>query len=699
MEPTISWEPVAAVVVLPWFSPFPQEPEITTLLEAAGLEQVGSPSDLPDGCLLLYAPPDQVLHQARASGSPIPGGDSLSADYRLLASLAPGRRLIASWRLQGLDPAGLQAWMTEAQPCPAATTTIPAPDALTALVALSLLEYTSDVLDAYQDLELQAELAATEADTHYLQRLQEASKPDVLFRQWCYLPEPTFGTPDGGTQAAAREIEAVGIALPPDWYRRGYHGCLQEFQSLQFKLHSRQAELQQIQSLADERAALIQSLQRQVSASDQTAQALRSELLLCRENADHAMGQLADMQQEMEALLFSQQQQRQQFSEAQPQLREFQAELGRVQGVSEARAGLIQSLERQLEVSEQGLQQLQDELQTCRQTSAQASEQFTDAQAELRDARELAETRAARVQTLEQSVAAAEQALRHLQAELAVGRTSIDQATQQFAEVQQEMEALLFRHQEQRQQLTASHQQLRVTEAELGELEDLAQKRAVFIQSLQEKVAVADQTIQQLESDLETSRTSGDQAAQQLVDVQLELETLLFSYQEQRRQLTESQQLLRTTQSQLSETQALAEARGELLQDHTQRLGASEEGMQHLGAELESSRHELEMALQQLTQVQAELEDALFANQQLRHRLMEMHQQDVILRGERDDLAQQLRQDVAELELTRSRLQEASSELEGYVLLSRQQGKLLNRQNRLTNKALRLAAEGAPHQG
>lgn len=659
------------------------------MLAAAGLEaHGGSASDLPADGLLLYAPPDQVLHQARASGSPIPGGDSFCAEYRLLSSLMPGRRLIASWRLQNLESASIQAWIQGEQPCPAATSSLPLPDALTALVTLSLLEFSSDILDAYQDLELQAELASTEADTHYLQRLQEASKSEVLFRQWCYLPDPAFGAAEPLSQAEARAIEAVGIALEPDWHRRGYQGCRREFQSLQFKLHARQAELQQTQTLADERAALIQSLQQQVAAADQAAQDLERELLVSREHADQAIGQLADVQQEMEALLFSHQQQRQQLSEAQPQLLDSQAELIRVQGVSEARAACIQSLEHRLEVAEK-------ELHACRQSSEQATQQLADVQAALSDSHELAETRAARLQTLEQT----EQALRDLQAELAAGRTSIDQSTQQLADVQQEMEALLFSHREQRQQLATSQQQLRATQAELGELEDLAQQRAVFIQSLQEKISVSDQTIQTLESALETSRISCDQAAQQLVDVQVELESLVFSSQEQRHQLSESQRLLRTTQSQLSESQTLAQTRGDLLENQVRRLEVSEAATQHLTAELVSSKGELDLALQQLSQVQAELEEALFANQELRHRLMDMHQQGVILRAERDDLAQQRRHDGDELELTRSRLQEASSELEGYVLLSRQQGKLLNRQNRLTNKALRLAAEGAPHQG
>lgn len=334
--------------MLVWFSPFPQEPGLLDQLAAAGIEPHSGPeSALPAGSLLLYDPPDVVLQQARLRAAPQPRVEALMAAYQQLAALRGGRRLIASWRLRGVEAAAVLPWLQGSHPCPASPAASPEPDPLTALVTLSLLEQRPELVDLYQDLELQAELAATATDTNYRRRLQQRSRPAALFEHW-WQPQGGEGQP--------READTALQAEAIDW----------------------QAELEE-QRQQNEQA------RQQSEATRQELQAAQQQLQRAYADADLAVQQLAEVQAELETLLFSHQEQREQLTTTQQQLRAAQVELTEVRDLAATRAGCIQRQQQQISETEQALLSVQSEVASSRQEADLALQQMQQVQAELEE--------------------------------------------------------------------------------------------------------------------------------------------------------------------------------------------------------------------------------------------------------------------------------------------------------------------------
>jgi chromosome segregation ATPase len=157
-------------------------------LRAAGLTRCDEPLEaLPSDALVLYAPPDGLLAAGMESMTEPPLPPQLIESYKIVHGLCGRHRVLASWRLAGQPPEALRQWLVHGAPL---TTPPPAPtpDPLTALVTKALLEAQPQVLEAYLDLELTAELAGGASDTSYRERIsQAAADPRRLLRSW-WLP-------------------------------------------------------------------------------------------------------------------------------------------------------------------------------------------------------------------------------------------------------------------------------------------------------------------------------------------------------------------------------------------------------------------------------------------------------------------------------------------------------------------------------
>ena len=170
-----------------WYSPFPLPAATVDLLTAAGLEPWPStkpPTPNADG-LLIYDSPDQLVAAAVQ-----PTLQQLVEGYRQLLdwSEQTAQPLLAHWQLQQLGPQGLRRWIaSRANAGEPFQAPVAQPNPIPSLVGtalLSLIEVEPQLLEAYLDLELRAELLGREPDLHYRQRLRQGSvQGDVLLQE------------------------------------------------------------------------------------------------------------------------------------------------------------------------------------------------------------------------------------------------------------------------------------------------------------------------------------------------------------------------------------------------------------------------------------------------------------------------------------------------------------------------------------
>lgn len=169
--------------VLRWYAPFPLAPSLQKCLIGAGLHPGTPGEDTID--LWIYDSPDRLLELWLQDAAYPHSFEQLLDNYSSLARRPEEGRLISSWRLGHLEPMALKSWLMGREPAlvalaSAAPQPLPAIPALQAQLVLRLLEEAPNLLDAYLDLELQAELVGQPADSSYLERLHGACPPKAL---------------------------------------------------------------------------------------------------------------------------------------------------------------------------------------------------------------------------------------------------------------------------------------------------------------------------------------------------------------------------------------------------------------------------------------------------------------------------------------------------------------------------------------
>jgi hypothetical protein len=169
-----------------WYSPFPLNVTLETRLSDLGVSRfVDAVDTLPAGSLLIYVQPHALLERSPVLGTEALLSHALSQGYAAVAAVQAQHRLIVDWRLEALDQDELARWLGGEPFSAAVTARAPTPaDPLLVLLLQDLFSNEPELLDHYLDLELQAELAYTTADTDYADRLLQGLDAAQLLEYW-----------------------------------------------------------------------------------------------------------------------------------------------------------------------------------------------------------------------------------------------------------------------------------------------------------------------------------------------------------------------------------------------------------------------------------------------------------------------------------------------------------------------------------
>lgn len=169
-----------------WYSPFPLNVTLESRLSDLGVSRfVGAVDTLPAGSLLIYVQPHALLERSPVLGTEALLSHALIQGYAAVAAVQAQQRLIVDWRLEALDQDELARWLGGEACSAAVTASAPTPaDPLLVLLLQDLFSNQPELLDHYLDLELQAELAHTPADTDYADRLLQGLDAAQLLEYW-----------------------------------------------------------------------------------------------------------------------------------------------------------------------------------------------------------------------------------------------------------------------------------------------------------------------------------------------------------------------------------------------------------------------------------------------------------------------------------------------------------------------------------
>ena len=554
-----------------WFSPLPLPAALISELAAAGLEPWPNNQGSPHGdiCLLVYDSPERHI-AAAAEADAVFSSAALAEGYSQLLGCreASSQPLLAGWRLQRVGVLGLQQWLAgnghsdvvgDAEPI----------NSLVASVILSLVDTQPQLLEAYNDLELQAELLGSEADLTYRQRLHQAIvQADPLQQLLAALQ-----TREGELEQARQEAESTRLEL---------HRVKEELKQLVLADGQRKQMLDtrndELKSLQENIQALQQELRPKVDSMEQQLQTREKQLQDSRDAAEVTLHQLHQVQEELKLLVLADEQKQQLLDIRNQELLRLQE---RIQALQQELQSKVDNMEKQHKTLEKLLQDTRDDAELTLLQLHQAHEELeqlflADQQKrQLLDARdqELHNLRAehhALEQELQPKVTKLEQQIHTRDKQLQDTREAADLNLLQLHQIQEELEQL-FLVDRQKQQLLDSRKQ------ELDSLQGQLQNR---------------------DRDLLGARDDAERALLHLHQVQEELKQLDLADRQK-------QQLLETRSEELQSLQGDLEALQQELQTKVLNL---EKQLQNRDRDLLDARDDSELIRLQLHQVQEELE-------------------------------------------------------------------------------------------
>jgi DNA repair exonuclease SbcCD ATPase subunit len=554
-----------------WFSPLPLPAALISELAAAGLEPWPNNQGSPHGdiCLLVYDSPERHI-AAAAEADAVFSSAALAEGYSQLLGCreASSQPLLAGWRLQRVGVLGLQQWLAgnghsnvvgDAEPI----------NSLVASVILSLVDTQPQLLEAYNDLELQAELLGSEADLTYRQRLHQAIvQADPLQQLLAALQ-----TREGELEQARQEAESTRLEL---------HRVKEELKQLVLADGQRQQMLDtrndELKSLQENIQALQQELRPKVDSMEQQLQTREKQLQDSRDAAEVTLHQLHQVQEELKLLVLADEQKQQLLDIRNQELLRLQE---RIQALQQELQSKVDNMEKQHKTLEKLLQDTRDDAELTLLQLHQAHEELeqlflADQQKrQLVDARdqELHNLRAehhALEQELQPKVTKLEQQIHTRDKQLQDTREAADLTLLQLHQIQEELEQL-FLVDRQKQQLLDSRKQ------ELHNLQGQLQNR---------------------DRDLLGARDDAERTLLHLHQVQEELKQLDLADRQK-------QQLLETHSEELQSLQGDLEALQQELQTKVLNL---EKQLQNRDRDLLDARDDSELIRLQLHQVQEELE-------------------------------------------------------------------------------------------
>jgi hypothetical protein len=300
-----------------WFSPFDLEPSLQERLWRCGWMPCEPDQPLPEDAVVLYAPPDQLL----AAGSLDP--EAILEGYQQLLGLEHPHRLISTWRLAALTDAAIEHGLEQKA---AGDLQPPQPEPLTAVVTRLTLDALPALLEAYLDLELEADLLGGEPDAHYRRRLLADLSVDELLQAWRAPSVLQQELSEAHDQALkAREAEQAVAIQRTEALQQELSEAREEAELTLLQLHQVQEELEHYFLQSREQAKQLEEGQQ---LNEQALQALEAEKAEAAKAAE-------DLKQQLMA-------QGAQVQEAQ-QARDQQAE--RVKALDSEKASALSQLE------------------------------------------------------------------------------------------------------------------------------------------------------------------------------------------------------------------------------------------------------------------------------------------------------------------------------------------------------------------
>jgi hypothetical protein len=486
-----------------WFSTLPLPEALISELVAANLEpwpiDQGSPNG--DTCLLVYDSPDRVITAAANAEATISSA-ALAESYCELMRCSEASRqpLLAGWRLERVGRLGLQSWLAGTEPSGVVGDTEPIRP-LVASVILSLLDTQPQLLKAYSDLELQAELLGSEADLAYRQRLKQAITQDDP------LPEllAALQSDEGELSAARHKAERTRQELQQ----------VQEQQLLNRRTHGTKGLMANIQ-------ALQQWLQPKVANLEQQLENRDRELQQAGDDAERTGQELRQAQKELQQLLLADRQKQQLLDTRTQNMVDLQAN---IQALQEELKPKVEHLEQQLHNRDCELQQTRDEAELTLLQLHQVQEELEQLFLTDRQKQQLLDIRSDELQSLQANIQALQQELKpkveHLEqqlhnrdCELQQMRDEAELTLLQLHQVQEELEQLFLTDRQKQQLLDIRSDELQSLQANIQALQ----------QDLQPKVNVLEQQLHNRDRDLQEARDDAELTLLQLHQVQEELE-------------------------------------------------------------------------------------------------------------------------------------------------------------------------------
>ena len=657
-----------------WFSPLPLPAALISELAAAGLEPWPNNQGSPHGdiCLLVYDSPERHI-AAAAEADAVFSSAALAEGYSQLLGCreASSQPLLAGWRLQRVGVLGLQQWLAgnghsdvvgDAEPI----------NSLVASVILSLVDTQPQLLEAYNDLELQAELLGSEADLTYRQRLHQAIvQADPLQQLLAALQ-----TREGELEQARQEAESTRLEL---------HLVKEELRQLVLADGQRQQMLDtrndELKSLQENIQALQQELRPKVDSMEQQLQSREKQLQDSRDAAEVTLHQLHQVQEELKLLVLADEQKQQLLDIRNQELKSLQEN---IQALQQELRPKVDSMEQQLQSREKQLQDSRDAAEVTLHQLHQVQEELKllvladEQKQQLLDIRNqellrLQERIQALQQELQSKVDNMEKQHKTLEKLLQDTRDDAELTLLQLHQAHEELEQLFLADQQKRQLVDARDQELHNLRAEHHALE----------QELQPKVTKLEQQIHTRDKQLQDTREAADLTLLQLHQIQEELEQM-FLVDRQKQQLLDSRK------------QELHSLQGQLQNRDRDLLGA---------------RDDAERTLLHLHQVQEELKQLDLADRQ-KQQLLETRAEELqSLQGDLEALQQELQTKVLNLEkqlqnrdrdlldarddseLIRLQLHQVQEELERYFLQTRACNQLVEAQADQLHRSKRLLAK------
>ncbi|MCP9859671.1 MULTISPECIES: hypothetical protein [unclassified Cyanobium] len=637
------------------------EPSLEERLGVAGLRPAAANGEVSID-LLVYDTPDAVLSLWRQRGQPAPGTQALAKDYRRLSQLRSGTRLISAWRLRQLNADELLAWLHGQADCPTLDTPPPAMDALSAVVTRRLLELQSDALEAYLDLELQAELAGTRPDSNYIARLDDNADGATLLEDWWQVAE----------QAATANRLAGEVA-----------------------------------DLKGEKDVLTHEKNAAVQGADELSQQLASQaesLLEVQEDNKSTLLQFHQIQEELESYCLKNHEQDQQLQKLEGQLTELRREQAAISQDRDAALEASADLKQQLATQCAEAARWKDKAETASQQHTAARQQAIDLEQQLASqAESLLQVQAENKSTLLQlhqvqeelesyflknreqddQLQKLEGQLTELRREQAATSQARDAALEASADLKQQLatqrDALHLAQAKGEQQ--AGH--LQVLEAEAARWKDKAETASQqHTDARQQAIDLEQQLASQAESLLEVQEDNKSTLLQ-FHQIQEELESYFLKNREQDDQL----QKLEAQQTQLRREQAA------ISQDRDAALEASADLKQQLATQRDALHLAQAKGEQQAGQLQAlEVEAARWKDkaETASQQHTDARQQAIDLEQQLASQAESLLQVQAENKSTLLQLHQVQEELEHYFLRASAGDKLCQAQAQENTRAMGL---------